>query len=56
MDMATGQFKQIPISSIASTKYGTSINSINRKEPEKTHYIILGCVQEQMQLQSWETS
>jgi len=35
MDMATGQFKQIPISSIASTKYGTSINSINRKNQKR---------------------
>ena len=35
MDMSTGQFKQIPISSIASTKYGTSINSINRKNQKR---------------------
>ncbi len=31
MDMASGQFKQIPLSSLAKMSYGNSISSINRK-------------------------
>lgn len=35
MDMATFQFKQIPISSVADIQYGNSLSSINRKNQKR---------------------
>ncbi|MBK7244503.1 MAG: efflux RND transporter permease subunit [Saprospiraceae bacterium] len=35
MDMASGQFKQVPISTLASIRYGNSISSINRKNQKR---------------------
>lgn len=35
MDMASGQFKQVPISSLAKIEYGNSISSINRKNQKR---------------------
>ena len=35
MDMSSGQFKQIPISTVATLRYGNSISSINRKNQKR---------------------
>ena len=35
MDMAAGQFKQVPISSLAKISYGNSISGINRKNQKR---------------------
>ena len=35
MDMSTQQYKQIPISSVASIQYGNSLSSINRKNQKR---------------------
>ncbi|MBX7201657.1 MAG: efflux RND transporter permease subunit [Bacteroidia bacterium] len=35
MDMATGQFKSVPISSVASVKYDEAFSSINRKNQRR---------------------
>jgi multidrug efflux pump subunit AcrB len=35
LDMATGGFRQIPLSSIANIRYGTTFSSINRKNQER---------------------
>ena len=35
MDMASGQFKQVPISSLAKITYGNSISAINRKNQKR---------------------
>lgn len=35
MDLSSGQFKQIPISSVATIRYGNSLSSINRKNQKR---------------------
>jgi len=35
LDMATGGFRQVPLSSVATIRYGTTFSSINRKNQER---------------------